>query len=501
MDWGDETSNLRQIAEMFSLVVHTVDEKQPLSPEWTPDFELSPNFAQLRGAVHLFRTIARHHHHHHHATTSSPTPTPNPNPNPTLLFVVAVPNYLSSFDLIRFFTSHLHHISHLLLIRNDAMEDRYSVLISFADQLKADEFYASFDGRRFSHTETEVCHILPLQSVQYTDNDKAAASSPEGCTELPTCPVCLERLDQDTSGIQTALCDHSFQCSCISKWTHLSCQVCRFCQQQDDKPSCVDCKTTEDLWVCVICGFVGCGRYKEGHAFRHWKETEHCYSLHLETQRVWDYAGDTYVHRLNQSKTDGKWTGKNLCCTSNEGDCGNCGFQEDSGYSGVLHSSKVEAIVDEYNRLLATQLETQRQHYETLILEAKCKRESIVLEAVEKAVSSKSQDIHSQLEKCFREKKAVGDMNQELIKNQENMRTQVKGMEEREMLSLKLKDEQIIDLEEQIRDLTVYIEAQKTIGSISQSDDIKGGTVLPVPNKDVSASRNKKLNKSNRWRT
>lgn len=148
-------------------------------------------------------------------------------------------------------------------------------------------------------------------------------------------------------------------------------QVCRYCQQPDDKPSCVDCKTLEDLWVCVICGFVGCGRwlihwnrftsfifwssilliyfgicrYKEGHAFRHWKETEHCYSLHLETQRVWDYAGDTYVHRLNQSKTDGKSTGKNLCCSSNEADCGNCGCHEDTGFGGVLHNSKVEAVL------------------------------------------------------------------------------------------------------------------------------------------------------------
>ena len=28
--------------------------------------------------------------------------------------------------------------------------------------------------------------------------------------------------------------------------------------------------------------------------------------MELETQRVWDYAGDGYVHRLIQSKTDGK---------------------------------------------------------------------------------------------------------------------------------------------------------------------------------------------------
>lgn len=37
-----------------------------------------------------------------------------------------------------------------------------------------------------------------------------------------------ERLDPDTSGIRTTLCDHSFQCPCVSKWTYLSCQVCSF---------------------------------------------------------------------------------------------------------------------------------------------------------------------------------------------------------------------------------------------------------------------------------
>ncbi|KAI7995463.1 BRAP2 RING ZnF UBP domain-containing protein 2 [Camellia lanceoleosa] len=77
------------------------------------------------------------------------------------------------------------------------------------------------------------------------------------------------------SGILTTICNHSFHCSCISKWADSS------------------CPTFENLWICVICGFVGCGRY-EGHSIRHWKETQHCYSLELDTQRVWDYAGDNY---------------------------------------------------------------------------------------------------------------------------------------------------------------------------------------------------------------
>ena len=58
--------------------------------------------------------------------------------------------------------------------------------------------------------------------------------------------------------------------------------------------------------ICLICGHVGCGRYKGGHAYDHFKGSQHCYALELETQRVWDYVGDNYVHRLIQSKTDGK---------------------------------------------------------------------------------------------------------------------------------------------------------------------------------------------------
>lgn len=42
----------------------------------------------------------------------------------------------------------------------------------------------------------------------------------------------------------------------------------------------------QDLWICLICGQVGCGRYRSKHAFDHWQQSGHCYSLELETQRV-----------------------------------------------------------------------------------------------------------------------------------------------------------------------------------------------------------------------
>lgn len=105
------------------------------------------------------------------------------------------------------------------------MEDRYSVLIRLESQLAADGFYCSYNGKRFKPSEVEVCHIYFAQAVEYTESAEVASIPPPDYTELPSCPVCLERLDPDTSGIQSTLCDHSFHCSCVSKWTYLSCPV------------------------------------------------------------------------------------------------------------------------------------------------------------------------------------------------------------------------------------------------------------------------------------
>uniref|UniRef100_A0A2P2LDX4 BRCA1-associated protein n=1 Tax=Rhizophora mucronata TaxID=61149 RepID=A0A2P2LDX4_RHIMU len=348
---------------MFVIQVHSVDPNHTVALGDETVFSITPATTaaqsnsncslkcyERRGVVHLYRSVAE-----------SSLPNNNPSSRFTSLFVVAVPNYLSPDGFIRFCGPHIHHVHDLLFIRNDGMEDRYSVLMKLDNQVTTDAFYGNFDGNRFSPSEAEVCHVLYVLSVDFTESAEKASTPPVGFTELPTCPICLERLDPDTSGILSTHCDHSFQCSCTSKWTYLSCLVCRLCQQQDEIPACSACGTFENLWACLICGFIGCGRYKEGHAIRHWQDAQHRYSLDLRTQQIWDYVGDNYVHRLNQSKADGMLVDMISHCMSPEEDCGTCGFSEDSGISGALFSSKVDAIVDEYNHLLATQLETQRQ--------------------------------------------------------------------------------------------------------------------------------------------
>jgi BRCA1-associated protein len=146
---------------------------------------------------------------------------------------------------------------------------------------------------------------------------------------LPICPVCLEPMDESNTGLLTILCQHTFHCHCLSKWGDGSCPVCRYSQKPaaaegsnhieshksttaaasahqqqqsrtqeriigdaNDENECTICKSTENLWVCLICGHIGCGRYVGAHAYEHYRETSHLYSLEIDTQRVWDYTGD-----------------------------------------------------------------------------------------------------------------------------------------------------------------------------------------------------------------
>jgi BRCA1-associated protein len=59
---------------------------------------------------------------------------------------------------------------------------------------------------------------------------------------------------------------------------------------------------------------------------------------------VWDYVGDNYVHRLIQSKTDGKLVELNSPNVHAYDCCGGCDCA-DSGVSEALLNSKVEAVM------------------------------------------------------------------------------------------------------------------------------------------------------------
>jgi BRCA1-associated protein len=39
-------------------------------------------------------------------------------------------------------------------------------------------------------------------------------NSPDLSLELPTCPVCLDRMDASVTGLLTTMCRHTFHCNC-----------------------------------------------------------------------------------------------------------------------------------------------------------------------------------------------------------------------------------------------------------------------------------------------
>jgi BRCA1-associated protein len=173
----------------------------------------------------------------------------------------------------------------------------------------------------------------------------------------------------DTTGLMTIPCQHVFHCTCLQNWKGSGCPVCRHTNPEDSnepytKPFgsdasnlCSVCDSAEDLWICLICGIVGCGRYKGGHAKDHWKETAHSFALELETQHVWDYAGDMWVHRLIRDKGDGKVV--ELPGSNNHGS-----GEEDED---VVPRAKLDNIGREYTHLLASQLESQRVYFEEML--------------------------------------------------------------------------------------------------------------------------------------
>lgn len=125
---------------------------------------------------------------------------------------------------------------------------------------------------------------------------------------------------------------------------------------------CMECEGIEALWICLICGHVGCGRYQGGHAASHYKASNHTYALQLGTNRVWDYAGDNFVHRLLQSKGDGKLVAHTQSPAAESADS----------------DEKIDSLQLEFTYALTSQLQKQREYYEEKLarLESKIDGES-----------------------------------------------------------------------------------------------------------------------------
>lgn len=374
------------------------------------------------------------------------------------------------------------------------------MLLKFHSQRSADEFYNSLNGTAYNSIEPELCHLAFVAHVEVMEEEGGskkgggggAAQLPiTGFTELPTCTVCLERMDESVQGILTILCNHSFHSRCLDQWHDCSCPVCRYFATPELLPDsrcsvCGSQSTPQDtLWICLICGHIGCGRYVGGHAREHYRASQHTYVMQLgDNHRVWDYAGEGYVHRLLQSSKDGEPVEHKGHGPPN---AGNPNAEE-----------KIDAVQLEYTYLLTNQLETQRRYYEEMMALAG-KEAALQNEALTEAnrhLTEENRRLADRLEAARKERQALekkvaavgvklaktaaglGEeqaLNKSLRANQEEWARRLADIER----SNGEKERQIGELQEQLRDVLFFLEAKDKLQTVTEvsKEELQGGQI------------------------
>lgn len=412
---------------------------------------------------------------------------PLPAKRSDLLCLLAVPAHYNSAEICRFLRAHFKHVTYMRILR-DQNPDRLMLVMRMLDQEKADEFYLEYNGARFNSVEPERCKVAFLSSVEFLEPRDVDLMTPVTQHEMPTCPVCLERLEEQASGIYITLCNHTFHCSCLAQWnSDSSCPVCRYTLKPSDEQAskCDDCDTGDSLWICLICGHMGCSRYRKSHAQEHWKTTGHTYALELDTQRVWDYAGDGYVHRLIQNKTDGKVVE----------------LPSPSQVTDFREPEKIQKIVTEYNFLLTSQLEVQRAYYEDLLQKASASAESSAavtelrhLGKTNAQLQTQVGQLKAKMLELIKENQSLKDFNAALERFDDlffffsffplnltfcSDRKKWQSLLDKQAAENGALSKRIEDLNEQVRDLMFFVEAQKAIAT--NQDTLADGGKLTVP--------------------
>lgn len=299
---------------------------------------------------------------------------------------------------------------------------------------------------------------------------------------------------------------------------------------------CFKCPMQETLWVCLTCGFVGCGRYSNKHAAEHFVETNHPFSLELATLRVWDYVDSEYVHRpdllecpsspplLHALRSSAGWgqTVSPVVAVASPGDLGVASSFGATNYTHRGHYSessleektpkKASMLGEEYEALLYSALEEQAQHYEGEISRLQAALTAELVDVSRMTIQERQEteelqkDIESLRSKIDAMNRDVLDaqgqeaghraISQTLLREQQvaqDLLASIKGEAAKEQEDGR---QQIEELEQQIADLAAN---QRMRQQFSQDEELLNAQLFGTQTMDTEArSSQKKLGKKSR---
>jgi len=373
---------------------------------------------------------------------------------------LAVPNDLTMEALLEGIVS-LSDVNNAFRVI-DAKTGQNSLFLTLIDAESAAKVHQKWNGREGwpSRHRNEMCHVVFVSELHIgADNFDST-----DLIELPTCPVCLERLDLRISGVFGHSHVGSTICRCIDLWEDIDCYVCRLLtnrhknisnvhtpaasprvsypsprvhpipnglpfppiicptvssdpgqafspvmkkydsgkvlspmmkKKKSDptkafspvmKPKISDpelmtppahfrrsstpipgsvchaanCTVNENLWICLHCGLLSCGRYHNQHAVMHYEEfPNHRFCADILKLYLWDYKGDAFVHRI-YSQADASFGRHLLQIASDEDICRT--VEDDQDHE--LMQAKVSTMTEYYNNLLTDALSRQQSFYE-----------------------------------------------------------------------------------------------------------------------------------------
>eukprot|EP00091_Calanus_sinicus_P008342 TRINITY_DN20400_c0_g1_i1.p1 TRINITY_DN20400_c0_g1~~TRINITY_DN20400_c0_g1_i1.p1 ORF type:complete len:200 (-),score=73.59 TRINITY_DN20400_c0_g1_i1:93-641(-) len=181
----------------------------------------------------------------------------------------------------------------------------------------------------------------------------------------------------------------------------------------------------------------------------------------------------------------------------------------------------MDSLQLEYTYLLTSQLEDQRRYFETKLgrVEEAAGKELSEMTCRAKEVQEEKNVLQGEIELMNKEKMKVEvklsqmsikvgkltselseekQLNKSLRQNQEEWQTRLKRAEIEINVMKEVKDKEIGELKEQVRDLMFYLEAQAKVKDSPLKNDIAGGSIVvgeaagATPKKSTNGNRKRK---------